>query len=397
MATTYWRGDDRTGSLWIKFYPQKGAKAERLSLETTDSCRADLIRRRVDLEIELRRPELRGLELPSRLIEILDLAAPPQPPATPAILLPPFFGGAFPGGVMPASPLIEEVLAEFLAYIAVENAPHHAQNKTGYLKKFFGAARMGLPGDEKGVFTGKTLEDVKAGDVRKMIDGLPVATKTKKHHREAFHALFEFAMKYGFFIPVNFRYPNPMSALPGYHEKNKPIVYLSQAEKDHLFEMLKPAPSVRAAADLMIHGGLRRAEALWLRKQDISPDLRFFSVVNKTDEEKDIESTLKTGERAVPIVPDLKRILEPYLETLDTEWLVPSPTGLLWIGENFGDKHRTLLRANKLQHTCLIYRHTFATDRAREGWSLFRIAKAMGNSIAVCEKYYAAFIDPSIA
>jgi hypothetical protein len=73
---------------------------------------------------------------------------------------------------------------------------------------------------------------------------------------------------------------------------------------------------------------------------------------------------------------------------------VPSPTGLLWIGENFGDKHRDVLRERGLNHTCLHYRHTFATDRAREGWSLFRISKAMGNSVAVCERYYAAFIDP---
>jgi len=120
-------------------------------------------------------------------------------------------------------------------------------------------------------------------------------------------------------------------------------------------------------------------------------------VVNKVDKEKDIESSLKTGERPVVILPQLKALLEPYLEHLESEWLVPSPTGMQWIGENFGDKHRALLRAEGIHHTCLHYRHTFATQRAREGWSLFRIAKTMGNSIAVCEEYYAAFIDPSLA
>ncbi|MEI6562019.1 MAG: tyrosine-type recombinase/integrase [Verrucomicrobiota bacterium] len=302
MAAIYWRGDDRAGAWWIKFYPKKGADAMRASLDTVDHCRAELIQRRVELEVELRRPELSGIELPQSILNALN----------------------------PSSP---------------EAA----------------------------------------------------SRKTKKHYREAFHALFEFAMKYTFFIPINFRYPNPMSALPTYHEKNRRIIFLTNAEVDHLLELLKPFPSVRVAVALMIFGGLRRAEALWLQIKDISQDLRFFSVINKVDAETDIESRLKTGERPVPILPPLKAILEEYLPTLETEWLVPSPTGLQWIGDNFGDKHRAILRDANLRYTCLHYRHTFATDRAKEGWSLFRIAKTMGNSIAVCEEYYAAFIDPSLA
>lgn len=393
MAAIYWRGDDRAGAWWIKFYPKKGADAVRASIDTVDHCRAELIQRRVELEIELRRPELSGIELPQSILNALNLSSPEAVTAIPNLQLP--FVGMPQASI--ESPAIEEVLSEFLAFIAVENSSHHAANKVSYLKKFFGCELMGIPGNEKGVFTGKTLADVKVADVRKLIDSLPVGKKTKKHHREAFHALFEFAMKYSYYIPINFRYPNPMSALPTYHEKNRRIVFLKNAEVDQLLEILKPYPSVHVAVALMIFAGLRRAEALWLQKKDISPDLRFFSVINKVDAEKDIESRLKTGERPVPILPPLKAVLEEYLPTLETEWLVPSPTGLQWIGENFGDKHRAILRDANLRHTCLHYRHTFATDRAKEGWSLFRIAKTMGNSIAVCEEYYAAFIDPSLA
>ena len=392
MASIYPRGNTH----WIKYYPPGRSEPERQTLATPDPAMAQLMRRKLELEVALRQPELRGVTLPAKIWETLGESS--LPAASPGAVV--FSVAAVPAAAAsaaPASPLIEEVLFEYVAFIRVENDGNHAVNKIGHLKKFFGAARLGVEGPEKGVFKGETLADVKVGNVRRLIDSLPVAKKTKKHHRETFHSLFEFAMKYNFFLPINFRYPNPMSALPGYHEKNKPIVYLKQTQIDDLLEKLAPHPSVRVAAALMIYGGLRRAEALWMTRSCLSPDLRFFSVVNKTDGEKDLESSLKTGERAVPIIPQLKAILEPYLAGLEGEWLVPSPTGMLWDGDNFGDKHRTLLRAAELDCTCLIYRHTFATARAREGWSLFRISKAMGNSIAVCERYYAAFIDPSVA
>jgi len=293
------------------------------------------------------------------------------------------------------SPPVREVLGEYLAHVEVENSSHHVKNKISYLKKFFGSELLGAKEPCKGVFLGETLEDVRAGDVRRLIDSLPVGKKTKRHHRNAFHSFFEHAMKCGFYEPSNFRYPNPMSALPSYYEKNKKIVFLTQPQIDAVLEVLKPSPAVRMAAAIMIYAGLRRAETLWLTKSNVAGNLKFLSVVNKTDEEKDLESSLKTGERSVPILPPLKALLEPYLESLKSEWICPSPRGMQWDGDNFGASHHRLVRAAELHHTCLHYRHTFATQRAAGDWSLFRISKTMGNSIAVCEKYYAASVDPS--
>jgi integrase len=301
-----------------------------------------------------------------------------------------------PPATPPSSPAIREFLAEFVAYFQAENDPHHATNKIGCLKKYFGSDLLGCADGKPAVFSGQTLADVDVSEIARLLDALPAAKKTKRHHRNAFHSLYEYAMKRGHYTPTNFRYPNPMAALPTYHEKNKQIIYLTQAEIDNLLEILAVCPPVQIAAALMIYGGLRRAEALWLTKKDIAADFRFFSVVNKIDDEKDLESSLKTGERSVPILPPLKALLEPYVKTLRSKWLCPSPRGKQWIGENFGDKHRELLRAAELRHTCLHYRHTFATQRAAEGWTLFRIAKTMGNSVAVCERYYAAFVDPSL-
>jgi integrase len=389
MASNYLRRK----SFWLQCYHPLTGEPIRESLQTADPARADLVTEKLNLHLELLRPEFLRLPLPPRFAALiqelgggcdLGLGAPASvPPGT-------IFTTA---AQMMAAP-IEEVLSEYVAYIRLENDDDHVSNKLTHLKRLFGCRLLGIPGDEQGIFNGATLMDVKIADVRRMIDALPVGKKTKKHHRETFHNLFEFAMKYNFFTPINFRYPNPMSALPSYNERNRCITFLKGPEVDQLLKILEPFPSVRMAVALMIHGALRRAEALWLTRSCISPDLRFFSVVNKIDSERDLESSLKTGERAVPIIPALKPILEDYLEKFDGEWLVPSPTGIQWNGDNFGDKHREILRANELNHTCLIYRHTFATARAAEGWPLFKIAKIMGNSVAVCEEFYAAYIDP---
>ena len=394
MASIY----SRRNQIWIKFTLPGSGRVERLSLQTSDWARAALIQRKVELQMELMDPALVGLEIPQKIRQLLP-AAPGAEPALAAEPPKPVPVEAETGvSVAAAAVSIEYALGEYLEYIKNENSEHHVANKITHLSRFFGRKRLNLPERKKrpepGVFNGRYLTEVLASDVRQMIDALPTKKKSKRHYRETFHAFFEFAMKSSLFEPKNFRYPNPMSALPSYLEKNQSIVFLTGQQKHDLLELLRPFPSVRMGTGLMIYGGLRRAEALWLTKSSIAPDLKFLSVVNKRDEEKDLDSSLKTGQRSVPIIPELKILLEEYLPTLTTEWLVPSPTGLLWIGENFGDKHREVLRANGLNHTCLHYRHTFATDRAREGWSLFRISKAMGNSVAVCERYYAAFIDP---
>jgi hypothetical protein len=63
-------------------------------------------------------------------------------------------------------------------------------------------------------------------------------------------------------------------------------------------------------------------------------------------------------------------------------------------GDTFGRRLRKLNQDHQLPWTCLAYRHTYASQRAAEGWTLFGIAKEMGNSVAVVEEYYAGYIRP---
>jgi hypothetical protein len=256
MASLYRRGN----IYWVKLGHPRGGEQVRFSLDTVDGALAALLARLAQARFDLARPEFEGIEMPGKILEFLGQTPEtqvqvPQPSPEHVII-----------SETPKEPIrtsISTVLAEYIAYIRAENAPRHADNKLAHLRGFFGP---GLLGVEKGaiLFRGESLEDVKVNDVRRYIEGLPIATKTRRHYRETFHHLCEFAMKCEFFIPTNFRYPNPMSALPSYLAKNSVIRYLSPQEKDGLYGLLAPHPSLEAAARLMIEAGLRRAEALWL-------------------------------------------------------------------------------------------------------------------------------------
>jgi hypothetical protein len=61
---------------------------------------------------------------------------------------------------------------------------------------------------------------------------------------------------------------------------------------------------------------------------------------------------------------------------------------------------RDLRNANKkvsLQWTCLDFRHTFGSQLAMKGESLYKISALMGNSPEICRKHYAALIPETLA
>jgi integrase len=204
----------------------------------------------------------------------------------------------------------------------------------------------------------------------------------------------EYCLKYGIYQPTNWHCPNPVAALPSYVSRNRHIVFLTSEQVERQLESLADFKELRMAVAIMIYAGLRRAELLWLTQDSISKDLSYLSVVNQTDSEQKVESSLKTGERAVTILPPLRKPLQEYLPILKGKWLIPACAGKRWDGNAFGRRLRHDNRAAKLTWNCLHYRHTYATQRAADGWPLFRITKEMGNSVAVVEEYYAGFIRP---
>jgi integrase len=389
---------------WIQFYHPVTRALIRESLDTTDEARAELLRERLDHEVALLDPRFQATELPPRVREILS-GGRQDPVAGSAISAP----SPAPLAV-PAVPQrsLDEALTAYLEFIRIENAPHHVANKLSILRRFFGSARIGRLGGQCKVspgkrgagsadepfFTGETVHEIGPALVQKFIEELPVATKTKRHYREVFHHFFEFCLKFAFYQSANAHCPNPVGALPGYVCRNRRIVFLTAEQVEEQLRTLEPHPTLRIAAAIMIHAGLRRAETLWLSRESVSPDLSYLSVVNQVDHDADLESSLKTGERTVTISPPLKALLAAHLSALKGKWIVPSPSGRQWHGDAFGKMLRKVNAASGLKWSSLHYRHTFATHRAAEGWTLFRLSKEMGNSVSVIEEYYAGYLRP---
>ncbi|MCE9610233.1 MAG: tyrosine-type recombinase/integrase [Chthoniobacter sp.] len=310
--------------------------------------------------------------------------------------------------VPPKRVMLDEALRGYFDFIRTDNAARHVENKLSMLRRFLGTNRTEqfvqnddaaartrrLKNAVEGFFAGTFVDELTPSLLQDFFTQLEVSVKTKRHYREFFHHFFEHCINFGLLRPENYHCPNPTAALPTYLSRNRRIVFLDQDQIDAELRVLEPHPALRIAVAIMIHAGLRRAETLWLTRDALSPDLSFLSVVNRVDHETDLESSLKTGERTVTILPSLRPLLKEYLTGLRGRWLIPSSTGSRWHGDAFGKRLRAINALAGQKWTCLHYRHTYATRRAAEGWPLFRIAKEMGNSAAVVEEYYAGFIHP---
>lgn len=398
MASKFMRGN----TWWIKARHPVTGKMLRESLDTADRAGAELLRQRIELELALQHPLPGHLVIPPKIYTAIGASHSHDSTMRAAV-----------GQAIAATPIqrttIEGALERYLKFIASENVKHHLQNKISMLRRFFGTARVDAvckaalaecrPTRRSNLvaphFAGAFIDEIDSAILQEFIDRLKVTRKTKRHYRELFHHLFEVWMRFDLYQPRNFHRPNPVSALPSYIVRNKRIEFLSADDIDKQLAALDDEPSIRMAVAIMIHAGPRRTEALWLQRGSLAPDLTFMSIVNRVDPENDEEGSLKTGERSVTILPPLRELLAPYLVEHNHEWLITTSKGKRWEPNSFSRKLRQLNQRKALRWTCLHYRHTYATQRAAEGWPLFRIAKEMGNSSAVVEQSYAAFVRPT--
>jgi len=365
------------------------------------------------LEVALLDPRFQAAEIPERIQGALGIA---RSDVAGDAFFPSVSVTAAPVAVGPAPApqkraTVDDAVAAYLRFIASENVPLHVANKVSILRRFIGAHRVEAAGgpakskrqrlkngdavpDPAPFFTGTHLDEISPLLVQTFLEGLGVSRKTMRHYRETIHHFFEFCLKFDLYQPENWHRPNPISALPSYVSRNRHIVFLTQAQVDKQIASLACDPAVQMAATFMIYAGLRRAETLWLTRDSISPDVSYLSVLNRRDEDSATESSLKTGERAVTILPPLRQAVLQYLSGSCGKWLIPNPKGKRWRPDSFSARLRELNTNAGLTWTCLPYRHTYATQRAQAGWSLFQISKEMGNSAAVVEDYYAGYIRP---
>ena len=78
-------------------------------------------------------------------------------------------------------------------------------------------------------------------------------------------------------------------------------------------------------------------------------------------------------------------------------WYFPSPRSHAhWDPDNLSRAIRVANASNELKWTCLDYRHTFGSQLAQKGVSLYKISALMGNSPEICRKHYAALVPEAM-
>ena len=99
--------------------------------------------------------------------------------------------------------------------------------------------------------------------------------------------------------------------------------------------------------------------------------------------------------RAVPVSSRLRFYLDKWQLKSERDkcpWLFPSPLGKRWDPDNFSADLRAANEKGKLSWGCLDFRHTFGSQLAMKGESLYKISQLMGNSPEICRRHYAALI-----
>lgn len=171
---------------------------------------------------------------------------------------------------------------------------------------------------------------------------------------------------------------------------------------------------------MLIYAGLRREELLWLTLDDVSLPHRqrgngLIRIQAKTIDGQSWQPKTAVN-RSVPISRVLREHLDRYNPPATKRpdqaawessggrgWYFPSPGGRgdragggWWDRDNFS---RDLREANKeagLQWSCLDYRHTFGSQLAQKGVSLYKISALMGNSPEICRRHYASLVREAI-
>ncbi len=323
----------------------------------------------------------------------------------------------------PTKTPIRQVLTKYVQHIRTIKTPKSAQSDIYYLRQMFGVVCPELditsrkpsekamkkppkPGQDRRTSL-KTIEadcfeKITAACVSEFISShvrsRGLAPKTANRYREIVMRLFNWSMKEGCIKMPHDK--NPVCNVERYKENASKIRFLSLKQIDEQLEALKDKPQLQMMVAMLIYAGLRREELLWLTHDDIDLKSGPYGIIRIRAKEVDGQywQPKTKVNRAVPISSTLRKYLNSYTPRPNKGgWFFPSPNSLtLYDTDNFS---RDLREANKkanLQWSCLDYRHTFGSQLAMKGESLYKISTLLGNSPEICRKHYAALIPEAL-
>lgn len=404
MASIYRRPDRPGGVWWAKYYHPSTFEPLRDSLNTTDEARAKLLLRRLDLEIELARPEIGSVGIPDKIRERIGITVPVIPPTpvlqtTPAS---PIEAPAITPKAAARNAPVPEAIKRYHSFIKSDNDDHHVAGKLSILRAFFGTASIDEALGQRcrnkvvGYYLQPTIGGISGIVLQDFFEKLERGDSTKRHYREVLHHFLEKMIDFEIYTPPSIHRPNPVATLPSFETRNDVITYLTPENIAEQRAALAGNAPILIAVDIMIEAGLRREEALGLRREDIVRDTRQLNVAWYVDPKSGKVRKLKTGCRKIPISPSLRAKLIGHLASLEGDWLIPGPGGNRWTGDYFSKTLATLNAKAGIHWTCHEYRHTYATCLASNGASLLKIARRLGDTIQTAAKYYTQFVDEEL-
>jgi integrase len=318
------------------------------------------------------------------------------------------------------------VLERYVSHIRTHKTASGAQKDVYYLREMFGAVCPALKitsrnvsaacrrrpplaaagGDRRRrspIIEASCFEQITPRHVSTFIAGQVqsrnLAPKTANHYRQILCRVFNWAMSEG-----GIRIPgdkNPVTLVKKYRERAPEITFLTLPQIDQQLAVLSPNPRLKAMVATLIFAGLRREELLWLRDEDVDFAAGTHGMIRvraKTVDGQSWQPKTKIN-RVVPISSTLRRHLDVWTKTRILSaggWYFPSSTGKRYDIDNFSRDLRAANESAGLRWSCLDYRHTFGSQLAMKGESLYKIASLMGNSPAICQRHYAALTPESL-
>lgn len=323
---------------------------------------------------------------------------------------------------LPTRTPITEVVTKYVQHIRTIKTAKSAQTDIYYLRDAFGPMCEALqvtsrklsplakkrppkPGQDRRcraqVIETNYFEEISTAQVsafiQSQVQSRGLAPKTANRYREILTRLFNWAMAEG-----GVRMPgdkNPAAKVGRYKERAPEIRFLTLPQIDEQLLSLQDRPQLQTMVAMLIYAGLRREELLWLTAEDIDLKTGLHGMIRvraKTIHGESWQPKTKVN-RAVPISSTLRSYLNNYTRRPSVgDWFFPSPDGKRWEPDNFSHDLAAVNQKSGLRWGCLDYRHTFGSQLAMKGESLYKISALMGNSPEICRRHYAALIPESL-
>lgn len=313
---------------------------------------------------------------------------------------------------LPTRTPIAEVITAYVNHLYTVKTHRNAQRDIYYLRETFGpiCPALKLKNErisEKGKkrpcrnrpatiqvnhFEQITTADI-AQHIASQVRSKGLAPKTANRFREILTRLFNWAMQqHGIRTPDNV---NPAAKVERYKEKAQEITFLTLAQIDKQLEALEDFRQLQTMVAIYIYAGLRREEALWLTTEDVDLETGTYGMLRiraKTVNEEYWQPKTKVN-RVVPISSTLRKYLDCYEPPqVEGSWFFSTPKGKRWNPDNFSGRLREINKTANLCWTCLDFRHTFGSQLAIKGESLYKTSNLMGNSPEICRKHYASLL-----